>query len=175
MRANETARQRDDETTRQQDHETTGQRDDGTTRLQKNAGIARNIPWSRSPEVPQKTQAFSGVLSLSQSFSVFLSCAWLCVAVRGCARQLGVRVVQMWCQVEVWLDGGVLGVHPHSDERAWCRRCAAITTRAWWEKGCRCVLSQKRVPWDSTKTYSPRHSTFWDGTQMRPYAAKRIL
>ena len=36
-------------------------------------------------------------------------CAWLCVAVRGCARQLDVRVVQMWYQVEVWLDGGVLG------------------------------------------------------------------
>ena len=26
-----------------------------------------------------------------------------------------------------------------------------ITTRAWWEKGCRCVLSQMKVPWDSTK------------------------
>ena len=40
---------------------------------------------------------------------------------------------------------------------------------------CRCVLSQKRVPWDSTKTYSPRHSTFWDRTLMRRYHAKRLL
>ena len=37
---------------------------------------------------------------------------------------------------------------------------------------CSSVLSQKRVPWDSTKTYSPRHSTFWDRALMRRYHVK---
>ena len=62
------------------DYETAGLRDCGTTR-------------------PQDTLKNTGVLSRSQSFPVVLSSAW----------QLGVRVVQMWYQVEVWLDGGVLG------------------------------------------------------------------
>ena len=62
-RANKTARQRDYGTTRQ--------RDNGTTRLLKNTGILRR----------------------SQSFSVVRGCAWLCVAVRGSAWQLGVRRV----------------------------------------------------------------------------------
>ena len=60
----ETTRPRDCETTRPRDHGTTGRRDCGTTRLRdnkatrrrgytsaKNAGIARNIPKSRSLEV----------------------------------------------------------------------------------------------------------------------------
>ena len=34
---------------------------------------------------------------------------------------------------------------------------------------CRCGASQKRVPRDSTKTYSPWYSTFWDVPQMTPY------
>ena len=79
-RDNETTGQRDNETTVQRDNGTTGQRDNGTT------------------EKHRRSQAFSGILSR----------AWPCEAARGCARQLGVRVVQMWCQVEVWLDGGVL-------------------------------------------------------------------
>ena len=53
------------------------------------------------------------------------------------------------------------------------RGSALSSVIVWRQKGCRCVLSQKRVPWDSTKTYSPRHSTFWDRTQMRPYHAKK--
>ena len=94
---------RDYGTTGLRDYETTGPRDDETTRLrdyettktQKNAGIARNIPSSRRPVVPQKTQAFSGVLSHSQSFSVVLS-----------RSQLGVRVVQhSTADKEIGLDG----------------------------------------------------------------------
>ncbi len=38
---------------------------------------------------------------------------------------------------------------------------------------CRCGASQKRVPRDSTKAYSPWYSTFWDVPQMRRYHAKR--
>ena len=106
-RANKTTKRRDHETARLRDHETTRLREHGTTRLRDNG----------TTEKHRRSQAFSGVPRHSQS----------CVAVRCCAWHLGVRVVQMWCQVEVWLDGGVLGVHPHSDERAWCRRCAAIT------------------------------------------------
>ena len=87
-----TTGRRDCETTRQRDHEATRLRDDGTTRLRdcettrprdytsaKNAGIARNIPKSRSLEVPKSpekhshSQAFSVVLSRSQPFSVVLS------------------------------------------------------------------------------------------------------
>ena len=84
----ETTRPRDRETTRPRDNETTGPRDHGTTRLRDYG----------TTEKHRRSQAFPGILSR----------AWLRVAVRGCARQLGVRVVQMWCQVEVWLDGGVL-------------------------------------------------------------------
>ena len=104
-----TTRRRDNGTTGLRDDETSGQRDDGTTRRRDNETTRQ-----RDNETTENT----GVLRRSQAFS----------DVRGCAWQLGVRVVQMWCQVEVWLDGGVLGVHPHSDERAWCRRCAAITS-----------------------------------------------
>ncbi len=116
---------------RQQDHKTARQRDNETARQRKHKKKRGHRP--QYPEVPQKTQPFSGFLSRSQSFSVFLSCA---------------------------------------------RQCATTTLPSemnFCQKGCRCVLSQKRVPWDSTKTYSPRHSTFWDGTLMRPYTAKRLL
>ena len=91
-----TTGRRDCETTRQRDHEATRLRDDGTTRLRdcettrprdytsaKNAGIARNIPKSRSLEVPKsrspevpKSQSplkNTAILSRSQSFPVFLS------------------------------------------------------------------------------------------------------
>ena len=40
---------------------------------------------------------------------------------------------------------------------------------------CRCGASQKRVPRDSTKTYSPWYFTFWDVPQMRRYHAKQPL
>ena len=36
-------------------------------------------------------------------------------------------------------------------------------------EGVRCGASQKRVPRDSTKAYSPWYSTFWDVPQMTPY------
>ena len=104
--------------TRGRDHETTRPRDHETTRLRdlKEAGNARNIPSSRSPEVPRKTQSFSVVLSRSQLYA----------AVRG-------SLVSEWC---------------------------------------RCGASQKRVPRDSTKTYSPWYFTFWDVPQMRRYHTK---
>ena len=35
-------------------------------------------------------------------------------------------------------------------------------------EGVRFVLSQKKHPRDSTKTYSPRMLTFWDGAKMAP-------
>ena len=38
----------------------------------------------------------------------------------------------------------------------------------------RCGASQKRVPRDSTKTYSPWYSTFWDVPQIAAYHAKLI-
>ena len=122
-------RLRNDETTERRDHGTARPRDCETTRPLKNTGVLR----------------------CSQSFSAVRGCARLREVVRGCARHLGVRVVQMWCQVEVWLDGGVLDVHPHSDERAWCRRCAAITTSAWCQSGA-AVPPIKRLGWmDSTE------------------------
>ena len=40
---------------------------------------------------------------------------------------------------------------------------------------CRCGASQKIVPRDSTKTYSPWHVTFWDVPQMRRYHAKYYM
>ena len=39
----------------------------------------------------------------------------------------------------------------------------------------RCGASQKRVPRDSTKTYSPWYSTFWDVPQMRRYHDKGLV
>ena len=99
-------RTRERETTRTRDNETTGLRDHETARLRD----------CETYEKHSRSQAFSGVLSCSQS----------CVAVRG-------SLASEWCSS---------------------------------------VLSQKRVPWDSTKTYSPRHSTFWDRTLMRRYHAK---
>ena len=39
----------------------------------------------------------------------------------------------------------------------------------------RCGASQKRVPRDSTKTYSPWYSTFWDVPQMCHYHAKLFV
>ena len=121
---------------------TTRWRDDGMTRDWESLRTAENY-WgvlsvaTENTAILRRSQSFSGVLRRSQSFSVVRSCAW----------PLVVRVVQMWCQVEVWLDGGVLGVHSHSDERAWCRRCAAITTSAWWEKGAECYTRQKCRRW----------------------------
>ena len=128
-----TAGRRDGETARRRDHETTGQRDHGTTgpRDRETTKKVRASPAiSRSPEVPKSRKK-------AQSFSV----------VRGSAWQLGVRVVQMWCQVEVWLDGGVLGVHPHSDERAWCRRCAAITPREMRRYHAKLLGGRSRKMW----------------------------
>ena len=95
-----TTGRRDCETTRQRDHEATRLRDDGTTRLRdcettrprdytsaKNAGIARNIPKSRSlevpksrsPEVPKSPEKHSH----SQSFSVIPSLSQPSPAARG--------------------------------------------------------------------------------------------
>ena len=115
-------RQRDDGTTGRRDGETAGLRDCGTTGLRDHGTTRlRDHGTTRLRDVETARLRDYGTTEKhrrSQAFSVVLSCAW----------QLGVRVVQMWCQVEVWLDGGVLGVHPHSDERAWCRRCAAITS-----------------------------------------------
>ena len=90
-RDNETTRLRDGKTTRLQDCETTRRREDETTRRRgytsaKNAGIARNIPKSRSLVIPEKhshSQAFSAILSLSQSFP----------AVRGSVASEGRRVL----------------------------------------------------------------------------------
>ena len=76
-----------------------------------------------------KTQAFSAIPRHSQVFPVVLSCARLCVAVRG-------SLASEWC---------------------------------------RCGASQKRVPRDSTKTYSPWYSTFWDVPQMRRYHDKGLV
>ena len=90
----ETTRQRDCETTGQRDHGTTIRRDHGTTRPRdhgttrprkhkKNAGIARNIPSSRSPVVPssrkkhRRSQAFPGILRRSQSCVAVRYRAWL--------------------------------------------------------------------------------------------------
>ncbi len=93
-------------------------------------------------------------------------------------------LVSEWCRCGAkskfgWM-GVYWGVHPHSDERAWCRRCAAITPRQmrrYHVKGlvsewCRCGTSQKRVPRDSTKAYRPWYSTFWDVPQMCRYHTK---
>ena len=130
--------------------------DDETTRL-RDCGTTR----PRDHGTTRPAEKNTGVLRHSQAFSV----------VRGCAWQLVVRVVQMWCQVEVWLDGGVLGVHPHSDERAWCRRCAAITTREmrrYHDKGLvsegRRVLHSAKMPsMGSTCAYVPLTAFFVRG------------
>ena len=78
-----------------------------------------------------KTQAFSAIPRHSQVFPVVLSCARLCVAVRG-------SLASEWCRCGAkskfgWM-GVYLGVHPHSDERAWCRRCASITPSTPYHK-----------------------------------------
>ena len=70
------AMQQDDGTARLRDNRTSGLRDLGTTR-------PRDY---ETAEKHRRSQAFSGVLRRSQSFSV----------VRGCAWHLGVRVVQQY-------------------------------------------------------------------------------
>ena len=75
-RANKTTGPRDCETTRLRDYGTTGLRDHGKHR---------------------RSQAFSVVRGCAWLCVAVRGCAWLCVAVRGSARQLDVRVVQMWC------------------------------------------------------------------------------
>ena len=53
--------------------------------------------------------------------------------------------------------------------RAWlCVAVRGSLTSEW----CRCGASQKRVPRDSTKAYSPWYSTFGDVPQMRRYHVK---
>ena len=51
------------------------------------------------------TARYHDAPKLSQAFSAVLSRAGLCGAVRSSLASEG---LQMWCQVEVWLDGGVL-------------------------------------------------------------------
>ena len=143
------ARQQDDERMRPRDCETARRRDDETARLRD----------CETAEKHRRSQAFSVVLSRSQ----------LCVAVRGSLASEGCRVLH---SAKMPSMGSTKAYVPLTAFFVRGRNRPLITTRAWWEKGCRCVLSQKRVPWDSTKTYSPRYSTFWDRTQMRPYHAK---
>ena len=54
-----------------------------------------------------------------------------------------------------------------------CAWQCAIERDCLASEWCRCGASQKRVPRDSTKTYSPWYSTFWDVPQMRRYHAKQ--
>ncbi len=124
-RDRETTGQRDNETARQRDDETTGRRDNGKTQA-----------FSVFPGVPRRSQSFPGVLSSTRQ----------CVAVRGSAWPLGIRVVQMWCYPESWLDGGVLGrtspfrqmrvvpqmtpYHKNCLASEWCR-CGAIPKADW--------------------------------------------
>ncbi len=133
-RANETTGQRDHGTAGLRDHETTRLRDYGTTGQRDN----------ETTGLLKKTQAFTGVHRRSQTFSGILSRARQCVAVRGSLASEGCR-----CGAKSkfgWM-GVYLGVHSHSDERAWCRRCATITTRAWRQKGAECYTRQKCRRW----------------------------
>ena len=55
--------------------------------------------------------------------------------------------------------------------RAWLCVAARGSLASEW---CRCGASQKRVPRDSTKTYSPWYFTFRDVPQMRRYHVKLL-
>ena len=80
LRDDETTGLRDDETTGRRDHGTTGRRDDGTTRPRETLEKHRR----------------------SQAFSVFLSRARLCEAVRGSLASEGCSCV---ADKEIGLDG----------------------------------------------------------------------
>ena len=113
----ETAGRRDDETTGRRDNETTGLRDHETTRLRDyETTRPRDCETARLPEKLRCSQAFPGVLSLSQP----------CEAVRGSARQHGVRVL-----------------HTLSSEINFC------------QKGLDVVLSRKMAGWGCTWAYIP--------------------
>ena len=139
------ARQQDDKTTRPRDCGTTRPRDDETTRLRDN-GTTRQRD-------NRKTQAFPGVPRRSQP----------CEAARSCARQLVVRVVQMWRQVEVWLDGGVLARTSPFRRTSLVPQMRRYHVKGLVSEGRRVLHSAKMPSMGSTCAYVPLTAFFVRG------------
>ncbi len=162
LRDDETMRRRDDEITRRRDsgttgrrdHETTRRRDCGTTRLRDDETTRR-----RDRETAEKHRR-------SQAFSVVLSRAGQCVAVRGSARQC----------VAAWRESGA-DVVPSRSLAGWgCtwrtspfRRTSLVPqmrryhVKGLVSEGCRVLHSAKMPSMGSTKAYVPLTAFFVRG------------